>query len=59
MAYLYPRNPVPKPQATETIPQMAHAAERNHGRGALGCWDVASPSNARRGAREEQTEARV
>ena len=55
-AHLYPRNPVPKPQATETVPQMAHAAEPNHGGGTQGCRDVASPSNAWPGAEEENTE---
>lgn len=58
-AHLYPRHAVPKPQATVTTPQMAHAAAPGHGRGAHGHQHVVGPSSLAPGAGEKQADARV
>lgn len=58
-AHLYPRNAVPKPQAMETIPQMAHTTEPDQGGSARGHRSAASPPNPLLGAKGEQEEVHV
>lgn len=56
-AHLYPSNPVPRPQATELVPQAAHATEPHRGRGTRGQQGAARPSDPPPGAGEEQAGA--
>lgn len=58
-AHLYPRHAVPKPQATATTPQTAHAAVPGQDRGARGHRPVVGPSSLAPGAGEKQADACV
>lgn len=51
--YLYPRNAVPMPQATETIPHTAHAADADQGSSARSHRSPASPPSLLSGAKGE------